>query len=79
MRARHGSSLVTNRDDPGPGQYNPNIKAARPDSIGAKIGTSRRSDVGGGGKGTKDWPGPGQFNIKDQLAIKGNGYSFGTG
>lgn len=63
--------------EPGPGQYNPDISAMRPQSAGGRIGKELRKEMGGG-KGKKDWPGPGQHDLENSIVQPGKGYSFGS-
>jgi hypothetical protein len=45
---------------PGPGQYNPNINAAKEQNGGVRIGSANRSALGTAGI---DTPGPGNYNV----------------
>jgi len=59
--------------NPGPGQYNPNVGAAKENIGGVKIGTSKRD---GSLVSSKDMPGPGNYNPSS--SIGGHGFGFGS-
>ena len=66
--------------NPGPGQYDANQhKTLRPTSSYGKIGTTKRQDLWGADKQTRDgMPGPGQHHTKSMSCFFGTkGGSFG--
>jgi hypothetical protein len=74
MKFRPQSANPAGRENPGPGQYNPDFASIRHSSPVSRIGTSKRGGLNGK---AADLPGPGTFNISYNWANLKKNAGFG--
>ena len=80
MGIKLGSSFsAAGKHNPGPGQYSVTPGAGRSGSQNVIFGKDVRSNKPANGKGSENWPGPGQnqhiLNVRDSA----DGWKFGKG